>query len=415
MAGPYDKLPAGSPCTAFSITAWNRMLDMLRWWTSQQKNTGNPGSSAKRQPCIFDVQNNTGDNLNWLAVIGLDDVVFTPQNNLDGFRHKPMFKGVYPTVAKHLGKWGVIVSPCPVDGIEATVVAGVTPVRVYVNSTDDKFCDIIAKKTVSGEDCYLGTGASGAQILWLDPTATGSTIGWAIVRLGQGSGTSTQWFQLVRGACAGGNATGLTGSGGGVSIPTVQMPSYDSHFALANKLSLNTSTFKRYDPTTWNATDQAYDGPPIIDKDHSVCVVDTSLQLGLWVGDELEAVDTGRTIGIVTATGLLPLTGHESDSGVDQYEVWEITSRLSAETLYMGVMGPDTDNGNTGFLGWDGLYSWYSSQFATITINGINYKMTVNAGNLMVPNITSIGPGQPVVARYSGYNRCWYAENSTCT
>jgi hypothetical protein len=221
----------------------------------------------------------------------------------------------------------------------------------------------------------------------------------------------SSWFQLVRGACAGGNATGLT-----ITAGTLQMPSYDSRFALANKLDLNTQTFKRVDPTTWNATTQSYSSPPTINKNTSICLIDTAGQIGAWVGDVVIAVDTGTKTDIVTATGAPPATGHDhtNDTTVEQYEVWEITSRLSAETLYMGVMGPDTSNGNTGFLGWDG-YSQYSSQFATITINTVNYVMTVNAGNLFIPAVTSIGQGQPFVARYSGSDRCWYAENSTCT
>jgi hypothetical protein len=195
MGGPYDKLPRGCGAGAWSVTAWNRMLDMLRWWLSQQAQTGSPGVSADQDVCMFDVQNNTGSDQDWLAVVGLDGPVFTPTDNLDGFRHKPMLKGVTPATPTHRGKWAVLLSPCPSGDIVKAAVAGVVPVRVYINNTADKFCDVIDAKTVSGETCYLGTGDSGAQILWTDGT-TANHIGWAIVRLGQSAPSGLKWAKL---------------------------------------------------------------------------------------------------------------------------------------------------------------------------------------------------------------------------
>ncbi len=97
--------------------------------------------------------------------------------------------GVTPTVADHLGKWVVPLQQLPPNYHYECKAAGIARVRVYVNGADDAYCDVIDAETV-GEDeeaetCYLGTGASGAQILWRQNEGSGvGTIVWAIVRIG---------------------------------------------------------------------------------------------------------------------------------------------------------------------------------------------------------------------------------------
>ena len=87
---------------------------------------------------------------------------YSPTDNLDVFKTRVGLSGVSPTSA-HVGKFVVVLRPLDSGDCGPAVVAGVVPVRVYVNSTDDKACDVIAVETVDGEDCYLGTGGSGAK------------------------------------------------------------------------------------------------------------------------------------------------------------------------------------------------------------------------------------------------------------
>lgn len=133
------------------------------------------------------VVNDSGAAVSRGGILGVDGPAsgYAPSDSLSCFCNADeiMLSGVEPTVADHMGKWVV-----PLDSVAAgqpcECAGQIARVRVYVNATTDKFCDVIAAETVSGETCYLGTGASGAQILWLDPDATAETIGWAIVRLG---------------------------------------------------------------------------------------------------------------------------------------------------------------------------------------------------------------------------------------
>jgi hypothetical protein len=193
--GAFDKIPAGSPVTKFSITAYNRMLDMLQWWMANQNGIGGGGRAIDNNNNIFDIQNTTGSKREWLDVLGIDDVLYDATDDEDRFKRKPVFVGVSPTVADHAGKWGVLLGPVANDGIAKIALSGVVPVRVYVTATTDKFVDVSASHTVSGETVYVATGASGAQILWL-ATGSAGTIQWAVVSLGGGGGTSAIYGKL---------------------------------------------------------------------------------------------------------------------------------------------------------------------------------------------------------------------------
>ncbi len=187
MPSLCDKLQAGSPLSALSATAWNRMLDMLRWWLQQGFSTG-AGDCIRHDPdvCIFDCVNNTGSAQPWCGVLGIDSPAILPSAGsaqLDSFRHKPILNGVLPVTPTHVGKWVVLLDAAPSGGMAKCAAAGCVPVQVYVNATTDGYCEVSAAQTVSGTTVYLSTGPSGAEILWIDSSATAGGIFWAIVRL----------------------------------------------------------------------------------------------------------------------------------------------------------------------------------------------------------------------------------------
>lgn len=194
MANPYRKLRAHSPVTAFSITAWNRLMDMLDWWMMKQSHSG--GKPLKNlvdwNQTFFRVKNATGYGLASYDPIGLDGPIFDPATGGEPeLKNQTSQKGSEPTVADHAGgKWGVMLEAAANGKIGRCCMVGVVPVRVYVNGTADKYVDVIAAETVGegeeAETVYLGTGSSGAQILWRGNEGSGAgTIVWAIVRLGQ--------------------------------------------------------------------------------------------------------------------------------------------------------------------------------------------------------------------------------------
>jgi hypothetical protein len=161
---------------------------MLNWWMTNQATSG--GGPIKNivdwDQSVFRVKNTTGRDLLSYDPVGLDGPIFDiDAGGLGALTNETSQKGVDPDATDHIGgKWGVMLE-CAGDGkIGRCCISGVVPLRVYVNATTDKFCDVIIPENVGGEGCYIGTGGSGAQILWLDPAAAATEIAWAIVRLG---------------------------------------------------------------------------------------------------------------------------------------------------------------------------------------------------------------------------------------
>jgi len=201
MANPFRKLPPHSPVTAFSLTAWNRMLDMLDWW----KTRGPAGSGPLRgltdwDQTVFRARNDTYTDLASYAVVGINGPIWAPSVGEAEFLTRTSIKVVVPVVGTHANRWGVMLEATPAGVIGRCCLAGVVPVRVYVTATTDPCCDVIDVATVDGETTYLGTGGSGAggsgaQVLWLEDGATAETIAWAIVRLG-GAAQSTKYGKV---------------------------------------------------------------------------------------------------------------------------------------------------------------------------------------------------------------------------
>lgn len=215
MANPYRKIPAGSPVTSFSITAYNRMIDMLAWWESQQSFGGGPiRGLVDWDQSVFRVRNNTGGDLLSYAVVGLDGPIFDPNDGGENeLKNHTSQKGVEPTVADHLGKWGVMLEAAADGKIGRCCLSGVVPVRVYVTATSDTHCDVIAAETVSDETTYIGTGPAGFQLLWLNPDADADTIAWAIVRLGSSRPMGVRFFI--------GTTTGAVTAGTGFTVSSL--------------------------------------------------------------------------------------------------------------------------------------------------------------------------------------------------
>lgn len=232
MANPYRKLSAGSPVTAFSITAYNRMIDMLAWWDSQQSSGGGPiRGLVDWDQAVFRVRNDTNGDLLSYSVVGLDGPIFDPNSGGEPeLLSQTSQKGVEPTVADHLGKWGVMLEAAADGKIGRCCLAGVVPVRVYVTATSDTHCDVIAAETVGDDTTYIGTGPAGCQLLWLDPDADAETIAWAIVRLGASTPGVRFYIGTTTGAVTAGtdfHVSSLTATDGG-SVPDPDHTSPDT-------------------------------------------------------------------------------------------------------------------------------------------------------------------------------------------
>lgn len=205
--GKYSPLQPGDPVTKISRGAYNDMLQMLRWW--EGKRAMQPGQTIRHQRVTTEVlvRNDSGSTAPVFGILGIDSPVIVPNEDRKFTTHaRPSFACVEPDPDVHQGKWVALMEPVKSgtgESLGRAVLVGWALVRVYVNDTDHTCCQVIDSETVSGETVYLGTSASGTQMLWLEPTAEAESIGWAIVNVGSGGGGMSICKCQAKGAITG--------------------------------------------------------------------------------------------------------------------------------------------------------------------------------------------------------------------
>jgi hypothetical protein len=141
---------------------------------------------------VWPVWNQSGADQPINAVLGIDSPAWPPSEDTAAQRDFLFRDGlvvVEPTMTDHRGRWVVLSEAIPEGGRGLAWVHGVVRVRVFVNGVEDQYCDVIEGVADGDATCYLGTGASGARILWRENEGSGAeTVVWAIVRLGTENG-----------------------------------------------------------------------------------------------------------------------------------------------------------------------------------------------------------------------------------
>lgn len=150
---------------------------------------GGDNSLAPWPACVVLVRNDTDDEVDRFAVLGIDGVLFTAADNLGEFTNRPAVKCVVPT-STHTDRFVVTTEPIAQGKIGRAVIAGITPVKLDVQSETDKFASATVV-TTSLKSSAFGT----AQILYREP---GTGVQWAIVRFPVGgSGGPSRWAQIT--------------------------------------------------------------------------------------------------------------------------------------------------------------------------------------------------------------------------
>ena len=173
MAAPARRAQPGEPL-AIPAAVWNDLVAMLR----ERGGDGAPrpaGEGAGRGGLVL-VRNTSGQDVDWLGILGVDGVVYPPGENETGFLGQPVLDGKKPT-EDHRGRFVVVLEPVAAGGIARAVLMGVTPVLVNVTDEDHGWADV-----ADGQAGYLESGIAGAaQILWKE---AGTGTKWAVVRVG---------------------------------------------------------------------------------------------------------------------------------------------------------------------------------------------------------------------------------------
>lgn len=336
------------------------MIDMLDWWSTNQARSG--GGPLRNlidwDQSVFRVKNNTGYDLTSYDPVGLDGPLFDPT---DGGEQELVDQtsqsGVEPTVADHAGgKWGVMLQAAADGEIGRCCLSGVVPVRVYVNSAADGFVDVIDAETVDDEKTYLGTGASGAKILWIDSDAEAETIVWAIVRLGQTTAAG-RIYQLLSDL------------------------DDDDYEAMANPMMMNPATGVYYDPL----------GGEVTEGETVIVIGDT--EIAAWTGDKIECEP-------ISLDGYADPKEFEAVIGGGVSFV-KVVRRVSQDLAFKGVLQDDLGSGGT--------------VNASLTINGgvVTREVSDMDEGLIVPGQV-VQAGQPIWTKYDTAERKFFVTQGRC-
>ncbi len=255
--------------TADGLNSWNEAAQYVRGLRDDSGVLTAP--AAIGSPVIVLVKNQSGSDRTRFDVLGVDGVLITPSDNLATFASRRPLVGVLPSVADHAGRFCVLLEPVATGKLGRALFLGVVPARVYVNSHLDAYCNVMESKTIGDETVYLGSGSSGAQILWweaADISAVGTVV-WAVLRLG--------------------------GAGGGLRCFEVKQSSPAAPAAPGSSVEAWT--------LRWNATTQQYDDPNRSDPTDLV-VIDTEGRFRWLCYDDTEQ-DAPGSRGLCDANGAI--------------------------------------------------------------------------------------------------------------
>ena len=125
------------------------------------------------------IKNTSGADVDRFGILGLDDVLVTPTDNLVEFQRAPAVEGVTPA-AGHEGRFVVCADPLADDALGYAFVAGICPVQIDVTDADCDYAEMLA----TDDEKLITHPAGSAQILWKE---SGTGTKWGLILIGAGS------------------------------------------------------------------------------------------------------------------------------------------------------------------------------------------------------------------------------------
>lgn len=180
---PIKKVRPGADLE-ISARDWNAIADAVNWVRAQQGGLGRGAALPEiPQTGIITVRNDSGAARGRFDVLGLEQPIVLPSDNLSVFQSAYALSAITPA-ATHEGRWCLLLEPLADGKLGRACVAGVTVARLDVVSESHRFAEVVA-----GDTSRLHSGSSGtATILWAEP---GTGERWGVIRIGGGSGDGT--------------------------------------------------------------------------------------------------------------------------------------------------------------------------------------------------------------------------------
>ncbi|MGE0606568.1 MAG: hypothetical protein AB7O62_05515 [Pirellulales bacterium] len=188
MGDAFRKVQPNEPLRVQADT-FNSFVDAARAEHNRQHDREAQAQATFRQNGVVLVRNETGGDRDRFDVVGLDQPIIGPDDNLDEFKNRAAFNGVMPQFPYHAGRYAVLLEPLAEGKIGHGLVSGICVARVDVLDADHRAAEIS-----EGETQNLRSQISGsAQILWV-----GGELGvqWAVVRIGNEPDIELLRFEL---------------------------------------------------------------------------------------------------------------------------------------------------------------------------------------------------------------------------
>lgn len=191
------KVQSGDPLR-MSARTFNALIDAAQDFQSRRQSIGGAARPDLRQPGIVKVKNNSGEARDRFDILGIEGVLFTPDDNRDEFLTAPTLVGATPAVEDHAGRFVILAEPLAAGAIGRALISGETVARVKVAQTDDEPPMDLPYRYAEIADGQAGflqaQGAGSVRMLWVqDDSAeelpeqydeTGDVVRWAVVHIG---------------------------------------------------------------------------------------------------------------------------------------------------------------------------------------------------------------------------------------
>lgn len=178
MGDSLKKVRPGQPMD-IPAAGYNAFVDAARAHKAGKHALVEPRQSPAHAATILLVKNSSGSDRDRFDVLGIDDVVYDPTENLAEFKNNPAIDGVTPAAADHTGRFVILLEPVPDGRIGRGLLMGVCPVKIDVQAETNLYADVD-----DGQTGRLKSGSLGAAaILWKE---AGTGEKWALVSVGAG-------------------------------------------------------------------------------------------------------------------------------------------------------------------------------------------------------------------------------------
>jgi hypothetical protein len=179
MGDPLTKANSGDRII-LSASTFNTIVDAVNVQKNRQINIGSGGETMAAHAGLVPVRNDSGSDLDQCGILGIASPLFSPTDNLPGFKRDVILSGVTPT-ALYQNRFAVVQGPIKAGKIGTCRVIGPCAVMLDMTDATHGFATV-----VPGAVGHLVSVPYGpATILWYEGISeTSLGLQWAIVNLG---------------------------------------------------------------------------------------------------------------------------------------------------------------------------------------------------------------------------------------